>query len=286
MKLGMSWGPPRIAGLVAGAIAAASLTAISPSHTEAAAPVRYADEVFSSVRAKKDLVYGRATTASGAEKLRLDLYRPAGDTRRNRPALIFVHGGDSTVDKGLKRNRRVPIVFARRGFVAATINYRSGTSGGTKEAQYDTRAAVRWFKANAARYGVNPKWIVVMGSSAGAINVLNVAFNPEDPGNSGHPGYSSTVAAAVAISGTDTEPQNIGSNEAPIAMVHAVDDATIPIAAARETCSHTQAMGNVCEFFQYPQGGHPPGFLNQNREQIADQVSGFLCRNVLGSACR
>src|SRR4051794_207584 len=208
------------------------LVLVSAPSTSAASPRRYADEMFSSIRVDKDLVYGRVKNSDGVELLKLDLYRPAGDTKRNRPVVIFVHGGDSSVDKGFRRNRKVPRAFVKRGFVAAAINYRSGTSGGTTEAQYDTRAAVRWFKAKADRYGVNPSWIALLGSSAGAINVLNVAFDPEDPGNSGHAGYPSTVAAAVAVSGMDTEPQNIGADEAPIAMVHAADDTTIPIASA------------------------------------------------------
>src|SRR6185503_48423 len=127
-----------------------------------------------------------------------DLYRPTNDTASNRPVLIFLHGGGSESYRGFKRNRSVAIGFAQRGFVAASLDYRPGLkSGATKEAQWDVRAAVRWFKANAAKYRINPNWIFLMGSSAGAMNVLNVAFNPEDPGNSGHPGYSSTVGAAI-----------------------------------------------------------------------------------------
>ena len=144
---------------------------------------------------------------------------------------------------------------------------------------------MRWFRANAARYRIDPDRIVLMGSSASAINVLNVNFAPEDAGNSGHPGYSSAVAAAIAVSGTDTEPQNIDMNESPIAMFHAADDQTIPIEAAMATCTQTQEMGNVCEFFRYETGGHPPGFLIEYRAQITEQASGFICRYVMPGVC-
>lgn len=278
----------RVTGWPAAAFAVAGLVLSGAQGPAAAASDRYLDPVFSSVRVDKDLVYGRVNHGGGdVEKLKLDLYRPRGDSKRNRPVLIFIHGGDSSVDKGFKRNRIVSRGFALRGFVAASINYRDGTSGLSSASQHDTRAAVRWFKANAAKYNVSPTKIVVMGSSSGAVNALNVAFNPEDAGNSGHPSYPSTVAAAISVGGADVEPQHIGMDEAPIAMVHAADDTTVPIAGAKATCEQTKGMGNVCEFFEYAEGGHPPGFLTENRRRITEQSSGFICRNVLAATeCR
>jgi hypothetical protein len=65
-------------------------------------------------------------------------------------------------------------------------------------------------------------------------------------------------------------------------MFHALDDTTIPFAFGEATCLQTTAMGNVCEMFAYPQGGHPPSVLTTNRAQILEQTSDFLCRRVLG----
>jgi para-nitrobenzyl esterase len=183
---------------------------------QAAQRGRYLDPIFSTFRTT-NLTYGRAPLADGSfATLKLDLYRPSNDTASNRPVLIFVHGGGSASDKSLKRNRSVANGFAQRGFVAAAINYRPGlSSGATRDAQYDVRAAVRWFRANAVKYRINPNWIFLMGSSAGAMNALNVAFHPEDPGNSGNPGYSSAVAAALSVGGFASEASNIGSMTRP-----------------------------------------------------------------------
>jgi hypothetical protein len=53
------------------------------------------------------------------------------------------------------------------------------------------------------------------------------------------------------------------------------------------TCTQTQAVGNVCDFYQYPEGGHPPPFLIKYREQITEQASQFLCKRILGPVvCR
>src|SRR4051794_23809486 len=106
----------RTGALVGAAVAAMGLTVVGAPSTSAASPHRYLDPVFSSIRADADLVYGRVTTGDSVEKLRLDLYRPVGDARTDRPVLIFVHGGDSNIDKGVKRNRKVPRAFAHRGF--------------------------------------------------------------------------------------------------------------------------------------------------------------------------
>jgi len=268
--------------LVAIATLVAGLAPLGTPSAQAARAVRYLDPVFSSVRVDTDLVYGRVKHDDGTvEPLKLDLYRPAGDRRGNRPVLIFVHGGSSSVDKGLKRNTVLPRAFAARGYVAASINYRKSTSGLGRDAQHDTRAAVRWFKANARRYGVAPHRIVLMGSSSGAVDVLNVAFNPEDAGSSGNPGYSSTVAAAISVSGVATEPHEIRTDEAPVAMIHADDDTTIPVAAAQATCAQTTGLGNVCEFFEYPEGGHPPGFIARHRRAIIEDSTQFVYRTVL-----
>ncbi|CAA9364790.1 MAG: hypothetical protein AVDCRST_MAG72-2606 [uncultured Nocardioidaceae bacterium] len=278
----------RVAGWLAAALSVAGLVLGGVQGPAVAASDRYLDPIFSSVRVDKDLVYGRVDHGGGdVERLKLDLYRPSGDTKSNRPVLIFVHGGDSSVDKGFKRNRMVPKGFAHRGFVAAAINYRDGTNGTSRASQHDTRAAVRWFRANADRYRVSPSRIVVMGSSAGGVNVLHVAFNPDDAGSSGHPGFSSKVAAAISVAGADAEPQHIGTGEPPIAMVHAADDTTVPIAAARATCEQTKASGNVCTFFEYAEGGHPPEFLTENLARITEQSSRFICRQVLDRvSCR
>jgi hypothetical protein len=60
-----------------------------------------------------------------------------------------------------------------------------------------------------------------------------------------------------------------------------MDDTTIPFAAAEATCQQTQAVGNVCEMKAYQSGGHPPGFLAANRDEILQLSSEFLCRRVL-----
>src|SRR5436189_310896 len=96
----------------------------------AAKAYRYLNPIFPNVTVTNNLVYGHAKLSGGAtEPLRLDLFQPTGDTARNRPVLIFIHGGGQKDVRALKHNRDVAVGFAVRGWVSASIDMRSGTSG-------------------------------------------------------------------------------------------------------------------------------------------------------------
>jgi acetyl esterase/lipase len=219
------------------------------------------------------------------EPLRLDLFRPTGDTARNRPVVIFIHGGGAHDVRALKHNRDVAVGFAVRGFVSASIDMRSGTSGTETDGQHDIRGAVRWFRANAAALRIAPSRIVLFGSSAGGVGALDVNFAPEDAGDSGHPGYSSAVAAAIGVGSFDSQPYNIGPNENPILLFHAQNDRLVPIQSAEATCTQTRTVGNVCVMYEYKYGGHPPPFLDNNRPQMTNLSASFICRYVMPGVC-
>jgi dienelactone hydrolase len=182
-----------------------------------AAPLRYRDQVFSGVTVDSDLQYGSAPGLQGTpQALKLDLYRPAGDTATGRPAIIWIHGGGFHAgDKTAQPFPNLANAFAQRGYVSASINYRLlGTDkcagvdpppptcqAAAVEAQHDAQAAVRWLRAHAAGYGVDPDRIAVGGGSAGADAALLVGLHSEDTGSSGTPGVSSKVRGVVSISG-------------------------------------------------------------------------------------
>ena len=98
-----------------------------PSPASAAEGVRYKDEIFHRVEAETDVRYGFAPASAGdaGGPLLLDLYEPRGDRLARRPAIVWVHGGGfSTGDKRDKLTRVLAKVFARRGYVTVSINYR------------------------------------------------------------------------------------------------------------------------------------------------------------------
>lgn len=149
------------------------------------------------VRAVTDVTYVRR----GAHDLKLDLYLPAGDARAPRPAIVFVHGGGWRA--GVRANfAPMAIRMAERGYVAATISYRLSPEAPYPAAIHDAKAAVRWVRAHAGEYGIDPGRIAIAGGSAGGqIAALTGVTNGEprfDP--DGGP-VSSDVQAIVNIDG-------------------------------------------------------------------------------------
>lgn len=118
--------------------------------------------------------------------LKLDAYYPmlAEDTLPLRPLIMMVHGGG--LISGDKINyTRVCREFAKRGFVAVTVNYRLGLSciadtiseeKAKYRAQQDVHAAFRFVADNAALLRVDTSWMFIGGGSAGSVAALGVVY--------------------------------------------------------------------------------------------------------------
>lgn len=249
------------------------------------APVRYRDAIFSSVTTTSGITYGSAPDPSGnTVNLALDLYRPTGDTVTQRPLVIYVHGGSFAFG-----SRTSPELvdqaneFAKKGFVAASISYRLRSPGCTsvtvtcilaiRDAKHDAQAAVRFLRANAATYGIDPSRIAVAGTSAGAITALNVAYGSDDVGSSGTPGQPSTIRAAVSLSGAriTTTPD---PGEPAALLFHGTADTVVPYQWALDTVAEAKAAGLLIELTSWPGDGHVP--YVSHRTEILDQTRNFL----------
>lgn len=118
--------------------------------------------------------------------LDVDIYQPVGDNNLLRPLVVFVHGGAFfNGDKGGKEFVDWCTHFASMGYVAASVNYRLGYDGTSKQVQeagyravQDVRAAIRYLIAQTDLH-IDKDLIFVAGTSAGAITALNVAFMEE-----------------------------------------------------------------------------------------------------------
>jgi pectinesterase len=90
------------------------------------------------------------------------------------------------------------------GVVAASIEYRTSDEAKFPAAVQDVKTAVRWMRAHAVEYGINPDAIGAIGGSAGAHLVAMLATSggvTELEGVGGNPGTSSDVQAVVAMGG-------------------------------------------------------------------------------------
>jgi len=274
--------------LVATALATALLAGCTVARPAGDSPLRYRDQVFSAATATNDLTYGSAPDLDGNPvTLKLDLYQPAGDTVTKRPALVWIHGGGFTMgDKS--SGRGMATFFARLGYVAVSINYRllspDGCGGNPNPtpicqqaalgAQHDAQAAVRWLRSHAAAYRIDTSRIAVGGASAGAVTSLLVDWRPEDPGDSGNPGPSSKVRAAVSVSGGTPTNDYITSDDGPALFIHGTEDHVVPYSWAVANAAGMLSIGipTVLE----PIEGAAHGLAAQYGQLIDEQSDYFL----------
>jgi len=108
----------------------------------------------------RDLEYARV----GAKSLRLDLYLPRRESGARLPVVVWIHGGGWR--SGNKSRTRAPEVLGD-GYAVASINYRLSHEATFPAQIHDCKAAIRWLRAHADRYGLDPERIGAWGSSAG-----------------------------------------------------------------------------------------------------------------------
>ena len=188
----------RIALVVAASLGLASCgssTVASPPSSQASPPPSPAPGA-TPWSVHPDLAYA---TASPAEKLDLIVPTSGGEPF---PVLVFVHGGGWEVgDKSSPVFAPFLPMTIARGFAVASINYRLSGEATFPAQILDVKAAVRWIRANAARYGLDPDRIAAMGESAGGHLVAMLGTTGgvrafDDP-RLGNAGVSSSVQAVV-----------------------------------------------------------------------------------------
>jgi len=144
--------------------------------------------------------------------LLLDLYLPL-PARRSIPGVIVVRGGGWMVNDR-KRFAHVASALAERSVAAACIEYRIADEAAFPGAIQDVKAAVRWMRANATKYGINPEMIGTLGGSSGAHMALLAGLTPgirDLEGDGGNADTSSRVQAVVAMA-TPTDLLGLSAN--------------------------------------------------------------------------
>lgn len=158
------------------------------------------------VKAQENVVYQHFdSTKFGPRDLHVDIYRPDNDEVL--PALIMIHGGGwNSGDKTMQRPMAMQI--AKAGYVTIPVEYRLIPEALYPAGLHDIKAVVRWVRANAATYGINPDKIAISGASAGAqlatlVGVTNGSASHE--GSEGpHTDTSSAVQAVINMDGIAT----------------------------------------------------------------------------------
>ncbi len=223
--------------------------------------IRYRTDVFTEVTATLGLSYGSGTTIAGNfQELLLDIYEPVGDVQEIRPVIILAFGGSFI--SGTRGNLAgLCESYARRGFVAVSIDYRLydlplipfPTSNEMKEVVVksisDFKAAIRYMREDAATsntFRIDPDMVFVGGVSAGAIAAAHTAVLDETDNieanllalieaNGGFTGntsnnteYSTEVQGYVNLSGALNDASWMDENDPPFVSVHDDMDIVVP----------------------------------------------------------
>ncbi|MEM8922690.1 MAG: alpha/beta hydrolase [Actinomycetota bacterium] len=235
----------------------------------------FAEPTFE-VQVTEDVVYGQGLTHddwSGTNpqmrNLTLDVYQPLRDDATAMPVVVMIHGGGFR--SGSSKHGALSAMaerFAARGWVAFSINYRLIDDFGSLPADYprppgrnnldqfnalypacrDAKAAIRWIKANADRYGVAPTAVTAIGGSAGSFIAVALGVSGEgdclaeideavDPTLAAtnldqtaevhtvinHWGGTAIVDMLELLDGSS----RFGPDDAPLSTVHGTDDRTV-----------------------------------------------------------
>ena len=119
-------------------------------------------QVASDVDIIRNVEYG----TGGGRPLKLDIVRPKEQPKGLMPAVVYVHGGGWA---GGAKEAGIPevLTLARRGYFCATIEYRLSDEAKWPAQIQDCKCAIRWMRAHAKEYNVDPNRIGVWGASAG-----------------------------------------------------------------------------------------------------------------------
>ena len=151
------------------------------------------------VALETDIVFGKG----GERELTLNLTRPRQSPPGDMPAVVFIHGGGG-VGGNKESYHSFMFHLSQRGVVCITMEYRLAPRDRFPAHLEDVKCAVRWLRAHAKEYRVDPARIMAFGDSAGAFlaALLGVtAGQPQWEGQGGHAEQSSAVCAVVGISG-------------------------------------------------------------------------------------
>lgn len=149
------------------------------------------------IRVISEAVYSQAIGSRQATQLRMTLFVP--NSPGAHPAVLFFPGG-GWLQAAKDRFIECRLALARAGFVAASAEYRTLPQAFPSQVQ-DGRAAVRFLRAHASDFSVDPARIGVMGNSAGGWLALMVAFSGSRKGwdSDEWKDFSSAVQACCAL---------------------------------------------------------------------------------------
>jgi acetyl esterase/lipase len=201
----------------------------------------------------------------GHERNKLDLYLPE-KANAPLPVVVWIHGGGWRAGS---KDRCMVASLATKGYAVASINYRFLTHADFPAQIEDCKAAIRWLRANAKKYNLDPDHFGAMGPSAGGhlSALLGVAGDAKDlEGKGGNLEQSSKVQAVVDLFGPIRIPSRNGArgnvlshvakDNPPFLIVHGDADKTVPFSQSERLTEALKKAGVDVTFVPIKDAGH------------------------------
>lgn len=253
--------------------------------------------------------------SGGTTELRLDLAVPK-EGEGPFPAIVCLHGG-GWIGGERQKMRGTIEVLARRGYVAISPDYRLAPQDRFPAQIEDCKAAVRWLRANAEKYHINPQRIGAFGFSAGAHLACLLGVTSKDDGlegNGGNAEQSSAVQAVVSffgptdftqpvwskevreqhlvpfLGGTATEKPDVyrraspltyaGQNAPPFLLLHGTADEIVPIQQSEALVKKLREADVSARLIRVDGEGHGWGWSRENRLRGIARMMDFFDENL------
>jgi acetyl esterase/lipase len=229
----------------------------------------------------------------GYRPLRLDLHIPAGEGPW--PLVVWVHGGGwRTGDRRTLPETIEPLDFfgriQRRGYAVASVDYRLSAEAIFPAQLHDVKAAIRWLRAHAAAYALDPGRFALWGESAGGhlAALAGLTADASLEGDVGLIGVSSAVRAVVdwygvsdiialgrpgpdssllpLLGGQPTEVRELATlasptehahgDAPPFLCMHGTEDKVVPYSQSEHLAAMLHAYGVRCDLYPVPGADH------------------------------
>jgi len=229
----------------------------------------------------RDIPYRQGNSKSWV----LDMAMPEKPATANRPALVIVHGGGwASGSKSVDVYQKMMKDYAKKGYVTINVEYRLTGEAPFPACIEDVKCAVRWLRAHANDYQVDPNRVGAYGHSAGAHLALMLGMVPASAGLEGDGGWldQSSVVNVVAAGSPPTELGRdvpmakkewwpigyIGGNHPPLFLIQGGADPVVRPALTEDFVKKMKAAGATVEYLFLEGIGH--GAAYADRLEITD----------------
>ncbi|WP_309385885.1 alpha/beta hydrolase [Cerasicoccus frondis] len=229
---------------------------------------------------------------------KMDVYLPSNRQGKLAPAILLIHGGGwAHGDKASQRMESIAETLVDEGYAVFSINYKLNVGSRDPDTNkytlsylawpqnlYDCKSALRFIRAHADQYDVDPNRIALMGASAGGHLAMMLWSTADDADlNQGglYTDQSNDVACMINLYGpydTDSQPlspimgatwdekkalwavsspkNHLSSGLAPILILHGDADKTVPVKQSRALASQLEELGVTYTFVEIEDAPH------------------------------